>query len=198
MDVSVIVATFGGPEWQALAERAAASAEDQTDEVLCVHGETLASARNDGARMAGGEWLCFLDADDELEPGYFDAMSAATADLRGPAVRYVAEGRSPQTPKLWPVQDLRNGNYLVIGTLIRRDLFLDIGGFLDWPLYEDWCAWQRAWKTGATIEQVPAAVYRAHVNFRSRNRAPDRAERQRWHHEIRRHNFPELYEPSAA
>jgi len=194
VDVTVVVATFGDrARWDDLAERAVASAEREGVPVVRVHGETLHEARNAGGERAQSEWLCFLDADDQLEPGYFEAMAAGTADLRGPAVRYVTTGR-PARPKVWPAMDLRDGNYLVIGTLVRRSLFLQVGGFRDWPLYEDWCLWQRCSIAGASVETLPDAVYRAHVSMTSRNRAPGRAERERWHHEIRRANYPELYD----
>lgn len=194
MDVTVIVATYGDPSWRETAQRAVASAQDQAP-VLQIHRKTLHDARNQGAGRARTEWLCFLDADDELTPGYIDAMAAGTADLRGPAVQYV-HGRRERI-RVWPEMDLRDGNYLVIGTLVRRDLFRKVGGFRDWPLYEDWCLWQRCWSAGATIEVLPDAVYRAHVRLDSRNRAPDAQERLFWHHEIRRANFPELYQAAA-
>ncbi len=197
MDVTVVVGTFGEVEWVNLAhERAVPSARSQAP-VIHRHDDSLAQARNEGAVLARTEWLCFLDADDELAPGYFEAMGRATGDLRGPAVSYVRHGRCA-TPKLWPPQDLRNGNYLVIGTLIRKSLFDQVGGFKTWPLYEDWCLWQRCARVGATVELVPDAVYVAHVRAKSRNREPNRAERLRWHHEIRSANHPELYEAAAA
>lgn len=192
MDVTVIVGTFGPPEWVELAEsRAVPSVEAQGVPVIHRHRLSLAGARNDGAAEAGTEWLCFLDADDELAPGYFDAMAAASADLRGPAVTYI-HGTREDPPKLWPECDLRDGNYLLIGTLVRKAMFKAVGGFKTWPLYEDWCLWQRCAKTGATIELVPEAIYRAHVRSASRNREPGRRERLRWHHEIRDANYPEL------
>lgn len=197
MDVTVVVGTFGADGWRQTAQRAIRSAEPQAP-VIHVHGATLAEARNAGGAQAGSEWLIFLDADDELDPGYVAAMSAAehTGDLLGPATSYVRQGR-PGSPKLWPEQDLRDGNHLVIGTAVRRAMFLEVGGFRDWTLYEDWCLWQRCSRAGASVAMVPDAVYRAHVRPSSRNRAPDRAERLRMHDAIRRANFPELYADAA-
>ena len=73
MDVTTIVATFGNQRvWVPLAEKAAASVDH--GEVIRYHGKTLADARNTAARRATTEWLCFLDADDSLAPGYMEAM----------------------------------------------------------------------------------------------------------------------------
>lgn len=191
--VSVIVATFGDQHWRQRAERAAASAEDQADEILCVHGDTLASARNEGLRMAGGEWVIHLDADDLLEDGYVDALLTGSCDLRAPAVRYVTETGHSQLPRVPRVaghthdcdgECLPAGNWLVVGTMARRQLLLDVGGWEEWPLYEDWALFARCWKAGATVEAIPQAVYRATWRPGSRNRAPDRAAKERAHREI--------------
>jgi glycosyltransferase involved in cell wall biosynthesis len=96
MTCTVCVATYGDPSWVELAQRAIASAEPQAP-VVHVHGDTLAGARNAALDLVETEWVVFLDADDELEPGYIDTLAAGTADLRAPAVRYV-RGRREREP----------------------------------------------------------------------------------------------------
>ena len=82
MNVSICIATFGDERWRDLAmSRAYPSAlEQDAPEIIVVHQPvgTLASARNAAAAQAHGDWLCFLDADDELASGYLDAMMAAS------------------------------------------------------------------------------------------------------------------------
>ena len=70
MNISVVIGTFGDNHWIELAKRAIASAENQTKpalEVIHCHAENLYEARNQGAKQATGEWIVFLDADDELD-----------------------------------------------------------------------------------------------------------------------------------
>lgn len=198
MEVTVCVGTFGDPDWTRLAQRRAVPSAERQAPVIHVHGKTLADARNAAIEQATTEWIVCLDADDELAPGFIAAMRAAEhlGDLLGPAVSYVRNGRAGR-PKVWPQQDLRDGNHLVIGTAVRRELILGVGGFQSWPLYEDWAVWQLCAKAGAAVVSVPEAVYIAHVRRESRNRAPSREERLYWHHEIRRANYPELYEAAA-
>jgi len=185
VDVTVCIGTFGHDDWRKLAlDRAAMSSERK---VMHVHDENLMVARNRAAEKAQSEWLCFLDADDELAPGYFDAMEQGTADLRGPAVQYVVNG-NPRAVKVWPERDLRSGNHLVIGTLIRKAMFDQVGGFRDYPLYEDWDLWLRCHLAGASSEVIRDAIYIAHVRKDSRNRAPDRATRLHWHKQIAKDN----------
>lgn len=183
MSVSILIATFGDEAWSELAwSRAYPSAIEQgAAEVLVRHEPdgTVASARNALAGMAEGEWLCFLDADDELCPGYLVAMEKVAPELEpwvespfgpgrdsilAPAVSY--GGSRPGIPNLggWP-----GVNECVIGTLVPRRVFLQLGGFRELPSLEDWDLWLRCVKAGARIVHVPDAVYCAHVTPNSRN-----------------------------
>ena len=199
MDVTVAVATYTGPrgDMRSLAhERAIPSAEALGVPVVHVHSDTLHDARNGALAAVETEWVVHLDADDELEPGYLDAMAAARADLRVPAVRYVRNG-GPALPRVPRVAGHRHGctadclaygNWACIGTAVRAGLLRRVGGWRDFPWSEDWDAWVRCWLTGATVEAVPGAVYRAHVDPRSRNRAPAHAEKLEAHRMIARAN----------
>ena len=169
--MTIIVATFGDISWYELAgQRAMPSARTQGCPVLRHHGESLHEARNTAAGHAQTEWLCYLDADDELSPGYIAAMSEASGDLRAPAVTWITE-HSATDPVTLADRDIEVMNPCVIGTLIRRELFHDLGGFKDWPAWEDWDLFLRATRAGANIEHVPNAIYRAHVRPRSRNQS---------------------------
>ena len=175
--VSVIISTFGSRDvWIPLANRAHLSALIQRPkpEIIRSHLDSLHEARNQGAQRAKGVWLIFLDADDGLEPGYIQAMLAAHGDLRYPRVRYVTQeqvnSNSVPDPVILPKKHLLTaGNYMVIGTMLRRDRFWQAGGFRDLPAYEDWDLWIRCWLQGAETELVPRAVYRAYQRNHSRN-----------------------------
>lgn len=219
MDVTACVGTYGGDEWAALAlERAIPSASSHGVPVIHCHRETLHEARNDALAKVETEYVCFLDADDELEPGYFETMEHARtmalvhkmtprADLLAPAVRYVSGGggqlRSPWMPQVaghkhqCSASCLPEGNWLVIGTVARAELLREVGGFRDWPCYEDWDLWLRCYLHGPTLGvpwqsgvdrlevlAVPDAIYRAHVRADSRNRGPSLEFRNRVHQDI--------------
>lgn len=174
--VAVIVATFGEEQWAQLARTVAVpSAEaERPTELIVHHGQTLHQARNDAAGLARSEWLCFLDADDQLEPGYLSALLGAAGDLRAPAVRYVVAGAPDPPPLVLDRRNISTMNPCVVGTLIRRELFEEAGRF--WPerAWEDWSLFRRAWLLGAKIEHVPSAVYRVTVNPAGRNSTVDR------------------------
>jgi hypothetical protein len=173
--VTIVVATFGDPSYREMAERVAIPSAEATEcPVIPVHGDTIHGARNAGLAQVETEWIIYLDADDELEPGYVDAMLAGVADVRVPRVRYVTEGQptpDPVMPKVvWPRHRHRHpactqaclvdGNWIVIGALARTQLLRDVGGWRDYA-WEDWDAWLRCHLAGATITPCPDAIYRA-------------------------------------
>jgi GT2 family glycosyltransferase len=191
MTISVIIANYGTDEWRILAEeRALRSLTGFTEEdsfvLYHMDGGTRALSLNIAAEKAPGDHLIFLDADDELAPGYLGAMRRAveqnTSDgtrvLLTPACQWIRKGR-PGPPSFQKEVPLEKGNWLVIGTLISRELFTEIGGFHEHPHgLEDWNLWARAVRAGATIVKVPDAVYIAHVNPQSKHRVLFRANRK--------------------
>lgn len=201
MDVTVVIATYGDPSWIDLAhERAWPSAAALGVGVVHVHSDTLHEARNMGLDMVATDWVCHLDADDELEPGFFDAIDQGIADVRAPAVRYVRPGWPAPNARMPRVaghqhhcipECLPQGNWLVVGSVARTDLLREVGGWRDFSWSEDWDLWLRCHLAGASIEAIPRAVYRAHVRPDSRNRAPDAAHRLAVHQAIYSANFPE-------
>jgi glycosyltransferase involved in cell wall biosynthesis len=197
--IAVCVGTFGDVDrWEKTAHTWALPSVEMQHErparMTWNHGPSLHVARNDAARPPGclddTEWLCFLDADDELDPGYIAAMAAATKGLEGdwllqPATLGIhADLCEDPHPVVIPRKNLLDGNFMVISTLIRTEQFHRLGGFQDWPIYEDWDLWLRAWRDGAQFKAVPDAVLRVHANPRSRNDG-DRATQVSVYHQIR-------------
>jgi len=249
VSVQVLICTWGDLGWRDLAyARAYPSAFDQAMTFIHhVPDGNAASARNEAVELQArdAEWLCFLDADDELAPGYVDAMRASGlleprravlaapaefasgtklpagepvtveettvgliahcqrtcqvwaaapeefADLEPerllvPAMQVVYPSGAEQVPELpnrhEPMETL---NHAVIGTLVRRKLFERVGGFRDLPAYEDWDLWLRCLRAGAQMVDVPAAVYRAHVNPDGGRNSQDRVVLQTAYDQIR-------------
>lgn len=194
MTVAVVIATYGDQDWADLARNCALPTADleKPDELYLIHDRigSLARARNEGARRARSSHLVFLDADDELAPGYVralrDAYSVLTIPLKGesevapfrtkpsllvPRVQFISEdgdeGRPLFPNRHLPMEDL---NHCVIGTAVPRLLFQAVGGFRDdLPIYEDWALFLACKRAGARLVDVPGAIYRAHAHADSRN-----------------------------
>ena len=182
MTISVVIPSYGDVDWLHLSrDRAYPSVQIQDSCEVVMHYEqegTRASSLNNGANRTTGEWLLFLDADDEFAPGFVGAMRRAleqstdgTQSLFTPAVQQIRKGR-PGKPFFFPECDFTTGNWVVIGTMISRELHDRIGGFREHPHgLEDWNYFARATRAGAKVTKVPDAVYRAHVNPKSKHHA---------------------------
>lgn len=174
--VSIIIATFGDRDkWNESAAWALRSVSEQTrppDEVFKIHGKTLAAARNLAAQVASSDWLIFLDADDHIDAAYVYNMlyKNTDGDLRYPALSFDG-GRTLKNYYIG--KSLLEGNYLPIGTMVRRNLFLQVGGFEEYPMYEDWAMWLRCEHLGARSRYVPGAIYYANLHGGGRNRRTD-------------------------
>jgi glycosyltransferase involved in cell wall biosynthesis len=204
MRVSVLIATYGNPVWMTTAERAISSAVGQDALEVVAHHDpdgTVASSRNALAEEAEGDWLLFLDADDELEPGYIAAMHAAynfnDRALLTPAVRHVKKGR-PGAPFFFDRGiSLREDNWLVVGTLVHKNLFWEVGGFGDYPHgFEDFSLWSKCFRAGASVIKVPDAVYVYHHNPQSKHKQGWRD--RKWQVETHQRVVRELDEWEAA
>lgn len=175
MNVGVVCATYGDLDvWKPRVLRAMSSVSLQTVHVpaVWVHGQNLAEARNGAIREIGTEWVIIVDADDELDPLYVEKMiESPYADIRRPnTIGVYADGSEDDAPCMIPVRDIRVANYIVIGAMFRRDLFFDVGGFdPQFACLEDWDLWLSMIERGASVIDVPEAVYRIHVSADSRN-----------------------------
>lgn len=202
LDVTVVVPFFGELHTRLAHERAIPSAVQHGARIVVCTGTTVGEARQHGLDAVGTEWVVHLDADDELTPGYLEAMATGTADVRAPAVEYVQPDGTPTPPNLWSAGRgdchtgtgnhtagcLLFGNIIPIGALVRTDVLRKVGGWHDHAWSEDWCTWLRCHLAGASFEDIPVAVYRAHVTPGSRNRSMPRHDRAVVHHEIAQEN----------
>jgi len=176
VSVAVIIATFGDRAvWDPLAERALASVRAQTcqpDEVSRVHGNSLHEARNEAIRASSTSHCIVLDADDEIHPEYIALMITGDGDVRIPAVQLYYEAKSRVLPPfvIRPGVSLQNRNHVPIGAMFRRDAFDKVGGFKDWPIFEDWWLWCEMWLAGyQNFQTIPEAIYKVHSRLGSRN-----------------------------
>lgn len=135
-----------------------------------------ARAKNHGARAAAGDWLYFTDDDVIAGP---DALAQVAQDLTGEAVAGVVGVLARDIPfrdfpsnykNLWmrftytrlPAAGKRIGVFYTSVAAIRRDVFLQLGGFDEHysgaSIAEDTEFGQRAWAAGHALELDPRVV----------------------------------------
>jgi glycosyltransferase involved in cell wall biosynthesis len=117
----------------------ASIARGYADKVVVCAERGTARARNEGARLAGGDILAFIDSDTTILPGYLDTVYDALNDGRTLAVScaFKFSGRSP---KLRAAERATNAYYIMrslfgaatlpgFNLCVRRDAFHRLGGF---------------------------------------------------------------------
>ncbi len=184
MRLSVVVPAHDAEETVAAAIRSALGQTHPPDEVVVVDdGSTDAtstvvrrlggavrlvvqpqggpsSARNAGVAAASGEWLAFLDADDEWHPEKLEhQLRLAKDDVVLVATDWARDAVVAPVPQPLPTSVLTTSQILLLNrfqtstVLLRRDAFVAAGGFdpsLDGV--EDWDMWLRASRQGRVVK----------------------------------------------
>ncbi len=168
------------------------SSTDDTPLILQSYGDRIivhrqantgvSGARNTGARLATGEWLAFLDADDLWRPTKLAAQLASTTTPISYTNRFnfgtrgaLPEIQSKVTPLLSgdvfaPL--LLRGNFITVSSvMMARGVFIELGGFEHQPGgCEDWDCWLRAsQRYEFSVCPEPLVGYRFTANSMSRN-----------------------------
>jgi len=148
--VEVIIADDGSPDDTAQLVTSFASHDPRVRIVRRASNGGTSAARNLGARAARGEWITFLDDDDEMLPGFIGAMRSAltgaapSVGFAWSGVRWVRDIQDNQEnvlrDEIWhPTFDSRTAAYRGFlrhrrigsncGLTFRRSAFLALGGF---------------------------------------------------------------------
>ena len=137
----------------------------------------LPGVRNLALQRATGDFIAFLDADDELEPDFLAALNALAAyrpdlDILTTDSRFVVNGRLQGTfyqMNAFPIDDQRmamlGGSFITTLTAVRRSRLLEVGGFNARLKHgEDWECWLRLVLGGSRVGLVDAPLSRYHLH----------------------------------
>lgn len=201
-DVTVVIPTCGDDAWLHMGNQAEENTKALGVKTLRVHipSGTVSQARNAGLYQVKTKYVVFLDADDDLDARYFEGV-VLTADVTATAIQY-NEQVGPQIPRVWLHEHqgykphagpcdgecLPDGNYIHIGAFINVAAAKAVGGFRDYPVYEDWALYLAMQQNGATFDTHYASVYLANTrhNDNHRNKAIPLHERNLIHEGILR------------
>lgn len=182
----IVIGTFGDQWWlQKAYDHAVPSAVlamDGVDELVFVsHGMNLSDARNTPGLVYGtsvADWIIFLDADDQLDVDYVHAMQRRVEALPEgdyiiqPSTVGIRDGVQIGSPELIPPRGktILAGNHCVIGSAVPTRLFFEVGGFDEWPAWEDWALWIKCWMSGAKFTTCPEAIYKVGIDTSRKSR----------------------------
>ena len=140
-------------------------------------------ARNIGVQESSGDWIGFLDSDDEWLPRKQEKQLALLEDnplsvlsVTGLILRWPSHSQVSCPPKWVTAADLRALNVLgsTSSALVSRQAFMEVGGFdPSLPSCQDWDLWLRLAKHGDISVLVdPMVVFnQTETNRISKNRA---------------------------
>ncbi|MGC2637233.1 MAG: glycosyltransferase family 2 protein [Acidobacteriaceae bacterium] len=177
-----VIVVFDGPD-AATEERLAALADPRLRIVILPEISGGCAARNAGVRAAAGEWIAFLDDDDEWLPNKIERQMRATREISTwfPVITCRLIARSPTASRVLPARVYHpgqavadylfcrsgvadSGGLMQSSTLLApRDLLLAVPFRDGLPMHQDW-DWiiRVASYEGVTISMLakPLAIWR--------------------------------------
>lgn len=160
-----------------------ASTDSSVPRVAAINGRVimhkenrgLAATRNTGWRLASGEFVLPLDADDKLDPTYLQKTVLMMTEGVGVVATWMEIfdshtefcGSPASTyPIFTPTrQSILDGNNLPCCSLIRRSVLEQVGGWPDTPKgSEDWALWAKiTCQTNWQIKVLPEYLFKYRV-----------------------------------
>jgi hypothetical protein len=178
-DFELVVVDDGSGDGSGDAVREWMRDHDETAGMLLRHpaNRGLPATRNTAIEHARGEYLLFLDADNELFPNCLDRLVEALESDPGAAFAYgILQKFDADGPKGllgvpgWDPRRLRVTNYIDALALVRRSVIDELGSFdTDVRLYgwEDYDLWCRIAESGGHAGHVKEIVARYRVSDES-------------------------------
>lgn len=130
--------------------------KDDRIQLIKQKNEGVSKARNTGVKRAKGEWVAFLDADDEYLPDFLKEASAFLKNHQGEELSFIGTNYFLGCENEIAIDESINSgiyDYFELfknqrspnnssTTIVNKCIFLEVGGFPeDIKQYEDWITW---------------------------------------------------------
>ncbi|MGE0883936.1 MAG: TIGR04283 family arsenosugar biosynthesis glycosyltransferase [Blastocatellales bacterium] len=127
---------------------------------------------NAGAKLASGDVLIFLHADTRLPDQALAVIEAALDDEKvcGGNFSLIFDGETRQArllTRIYPLLRLGGMCYGDSAIFVRREIFESLGGYRDYPIFEDCDLYRRMRRVGKFV-RLPAAATTSSRRFEGR------------------------------
>lgn len=134
--------------------------------VLNTENQGLASARNNGIKIARGRYIVALDADDMIAPTYLEKAVDVFTDRKDigfvtPWVKWFGEMESVYQTKELDLKNCFNENSTAVASVFRKKAWEEVNGYdphMPYCGYEDWDFWisisKKGWKNHVIKEAL--------------------------------------------
>jgi glycosyltransferase involved in cell wall biosynthesis len=151
--------------------------------VAHVHAKTLilpknvgvVKSRDEAVRLSKGNLLLFLDGDDKLPPNFIQKciLEMPKADIVYPDMFlwYVNTDKNiyMDAPNTINPTVFFTKCGIPVSSMMKRNVYTELGGFGDYPVYEDWEFWLRALSKGYKFRRGNTFLYYRQIpNTRNR------------------------------
>lgn len=135
----------------------------------------VAQARMEAALISKGELLMFLDGDDKLSPNFIEETVGRMGKYD---VAYVDmlwwypeknDNKFVYSPNKLTAKDMYQTCKIPVTSVMKKSMFMALGGFKNFEIYEDWDFWLRALAAGYKFVRGNTFLwYRQYPNTRNR------------------------------
>jgi teichuronic acid biosynthesis glycosyltransferase TuaG len=128
----------------------------------------ISKARDIGVKNTDGYFIMFLDGDDKIAPDYIEKGIRANADIVYSDVLtwFEYEGTKSQKdnklykpPSRMTVAKMWKHCQILVSSIMTRKVYDDIGGFRNFPIFEDWDFWLRCMARGYKFKKFNSLFY---------------------------------------
>lgn len=144
--------------------------------IMLPKNQGVYQARHIGVKNSQGSHLLFVDADDYLPPEFIEQSLKAKTDIAHPNVliwyvhgKYKGTNVFKEIPKLTAKQLFNLTSIVPVTSLMKREVYEKLKGFVSLPVFEDWEFWMRAWAAGFKFKKANTTLwYRQTKDSRNR------------------------------
>jgi|694.fasta_scaffold05370_15 glycosyltransferase involved in cell wall biosynthesis len=161
----------------------------------------VSAARNHGAKMASGEYLLFLDADDLIDSRYVEKCLNEFSKNKNVKIVYANAMKFGHESQPWILPDYKGfENFLIenciyISALIKKSDFDQAQGFDENLIfYEDWDLWISILKNGGEVIKIAEPLFFYRIHAKPESASGKAIENPKIHHQNRLKVFVKHYD----